>query len=57
MDGPGGGGGGGMRMQRPLDQVTCFKCGDKGHYANKCPKGMLAFLSANIQNVPSAKMS
>lgn len=21
---------------RPLDQVTCFKCGEKGHYANKC---------------------
>ncbi|XP_043941061.1 putative cleavage and polyadenylation specificity factor subunit 4-like protein isoform X2 [Protopterus annectens] len=23
---------------RPLEQVTCFKCGDKGHYANKCGK-------------------
>ncbi|XP_025115726.1 cleavage and polyadenylation specificity factor subunit 4-like [Pomacea canaliculata] len=32
--------------RRPLDQVTCFKCGEKGHYANKCPKGHLAFLSA-----------
>ena len=21
-----------------------FKCGDKGHYANKCDKGALAFL-------------
>lgn len=31
---------------RPLDQVTCFKCGEKGHYANKCTKGHLAFLSA-----------
>lgn len=31
--------------RRPLDQVTCFKCGEKGHYANKCPKGHLAFLS------------
>lgn len=30
---------------RPLEQVTCFKCGEKGHYANKCPKGHLAFLS------------
>ena len=22
-----------------------FQCGMKGHYANKCPKGHLAFLS------------
>ncbi|KAM8947375.1 putative cleavage and polyadenylation specificity factor subunit 4-like protein [Pelodytes ibericus] len=29
---------------RPLDQVTCFKCGDRGHYANKCNKSRLAFL-------------
>ncbi|KAK3737772.1 hypothetical protein QZH41_012211 [Actinostola sp. cb2023] len=21
--------------RRPLETVTCFKCGDKGHYANK----------------------
>lgn len=35
--------------RRPLDQVTCFKCGEKGHYANKCPKGHLAFLSVNAQ--------
>ena len=44
-------GGSGPRPHRPLDQVTCFKCGDKGHYANKCPKGMFAFLSANLHNV------
>lgn len=36
---------------RPLDQVTCFKCGDKGHYANKCPKGHLAFLSSSVQQL------
>lgn len=37
---------------RPIDQVTCFKCGEKGHYANKCPKGHLAFLSVALQNNP-----
>ncbi|XP_067403387.1 putative cleavage and polyadenylation specificity factor subunit 4-like protein isoform X2 [Emydura macquarii macquarii] len=26
---------------RPLGQVTCFKCGEKGHYANKCSKSHL----------------
>lgn len=30
---------------RPLEEITCFKCGNKGHYANKCPKGYMAFLS------------
>lgn len=25
-------------MRRPLEMVTCFKCGEKGHYANKCLK-------------------
>jgi len=34
------------RERRPMDQITCYKCGEKGHYANKCPKGHLAFLSA-----------
>lgn len=31
-----------------LEFITCFKCGVKGHYANRCPKGDLAFLSTNI---------
>nr|XP_033818897.1 cleavage and polyadenylation specificity factor subunit 4 isoform X1 [Geotrypetes seraphini] len=35
----------GGRGPRPLDQVTCYKCGEKGHYANRCSKGHLAFLS------------
>ncbi|OQR67322.1 cleavage and polyadenylation specificity factor subunit 4-like [Tropilaelaps mercedesae] len=48
--GPPGGGHrqGGLRNYRPLDEVTCFKCGEKGHYANKCPKGHLAFLSSAL---------
>lgn len=35
---------------RPLEEITCFKCGNKGHYANKCPKGFLAFLSQANNN-------
>ncbi|XP_074648002.1 cleavage and polyadenylation specificity factor subunit 4-like [Tubulanus polymorphus] len=37
--------------KRALETVTCYKCGEKGHYANKCPKGHLAFLS-NPGNLP-----
>lgn len=38
---------------KPLEEVTCFKCGCKGHYANKCPKGHLAFLAlSQSQNQP-----
>ncbi|XP_063819732.1 putative cleavage and polyadenylation specificity factor subunit 4-like protein isoform X2 [Pseudophryne corroboree] len=29
---------------RPLEQVTCFKCGDRGHYANKCSKSRYTVL-------------
>lgn len=25
---------------RSLEQVTCFKCNETGHYANNCPKRM-----------------
>lgn len=39
------------KVHRPLDQVTCFKCGEKGHYANKCPKGHLAFLSSALKDL------
>lgn len=49
------GGGNHPRMPpKPLEEVTCFKCGNKGHYANRCPKGHLAFLSqakSNSQNL------
>lgn len=41
--------------QRPIEEITCFKCGTKGHYANKCPKGHLAFLSNQINRIPHVK--
>lgn len=33
------------KVYKSLEEVTCFKCGETGHFANKCPKGHLAFLS------------
>ena len=53
--GPPGFGSGDGKFRRPLDQVTCFKCGEKGHYANKCPKGYLAFLSPALNNLKRAE--
>ncbi|KAK0561571.1 RNA-binding component of cleavage and polyadenylation factor [Tilletia horrida] len=35
-EGGGGGGGGGGGMRKDLSEVLCFKCGQTGHYANKC---------------------
>ncbi len=46
----GEGGGGERRRYKNLDEIQCFKCGENGHFANKCPKGHLAFLSNNGLN-------
>jgi len=27
------------RRFKPLDEIVCYKCGDLGHFANKCSKG------------------
>ncbi|XP_066560568.1 putative cleavage and polyadenylation specificity factor subunit 4-like protein isoform X2 [Amia ocellicauda] len=29
---------------RPIHLITCYKCGQKGHYANKCRRGHLGLL-------------
>ena len=34
-----------------VHENVCFKCGEKGHYANKCPKGYLAFLSPALKDL------
>ncbi|KAJ3078050.1 hypothetical protein HK102_004770 [Quaeritorhiza haematococci] len=41
------GGEGVQRRFRPLEEVTCFKCGEKGHFANHCPRRMGAAQANN----------
>ncbi|KXS13686.1 hypothetical protein M427DRAFT_113242 [Gonapodya prolifera JEL478] len=31
------------KVWKPLDEVVCFHCGEKGHFANKCPKRQPGF--------------
>nr|CAI5868582.1 unnamed protein product [Callosobruchus analis] len=42
-------------MPKKLEDVTCYKCGTKGHYANRCPKGHLAFLSQSKNRESGAR--
>jgi cleavage and polyadenylation specificity factor subunit 4 len=37
-------------VRRPLHEVTCFKCGEKGHYANMCPKSYRAMQMGLVNN-------
>lgn len=43
------------KVHRQLNEVTCFKCGEKGHYANKCPKGHHAFLSSALKELQAKR--
>ncbi|XP_066260277.1 cleavage and polyadenylation specificity factor subunit 4 [Euwallacea similis] len=48
----------GQRPQlKKLEDVTCYKCGSKGHYANKCPKGHLAFLSQKANQLKNEQLA
>ncbi len=44
-----------QKTYQPPSEVTCFKCGEKGHYANRCNKGVFAFLRAPMDNMTETK--
>ena len=33
------------RSFKNIEDIVCYKCGEKGHFANRCTKGLLAFIS------------
>ena len=33
------------RSFKNIEDIVCYKCGEKGHFANRCSKGLLAFIS------------
>ena len=39
------GGDGDGRTFKNIEDIVCYKCGEKGHFANRCTKGLLAFIS------------
>ncbi|KZO96545.1 hypothetical protein CALVIDRAFT_481147 [Calocera viscosa TUFC12733] len=54
--GPGGQAGGRNFERRNLDEVTCFKCGERGHYANMCRNRNVPGNRGGLERGPGGKM-
>lgn len=35
--------------QKDISNITCYKCGELGHFANRCPKGYLGSMHLRMQ--------